>query len=198
VLAQTAGSAVVVGVGLNLWQSTPDFPPELRQTATSIALAIGGGMASPGSAGETVPSRRGSDGLTVYNEGGYVVSGAAPGRPAGDPRVRFAVPGDLEARRNGIAHLADLFNQRLTAAYAAFQNGGPGFARDALRNRFYLLNAEVVIRDRGVQVLDAAHGTVEVRGKAVDIGPLGELILETETGKEMIRSGHVDSCRWPE
>lgn len=38
ILAETAGNAVVVGLGLNLFQVAADFPPELRERASSLGL----------------------------------------------------------------------------------------------------------------------------------------------------------------
>ena len=38
ILAETAGNAVVVGLGLNLAQRAEDFPPELRERASSLGL----------------------------------------------------------------------------------------------------------------------------------------------------------------
>jgi len=41
ILCEAASSCVVVGIGVNVLQQREDFPPELRDTATSVRLATG-------------------------------------------------------------------------------------------------------------------------------------------------------------
>ena len=43
ILAERAGTAVVVGIGINVWQARADLPPDAA--ATSLALAAGAGVA---------------------------------------------------------------------------------------------------------------------------------------------------------
>jgi BirA family biotin operon repressor/biotin-[acetyl-CoA-carboxylase] ligase len=126
ILAETAGNAVVLGLGLNLAQRADDFPPELRERASSLRLE------------------------------GF------------DP-----VPTAETA--------ADAVNERLTAAYRAFQNGDRDFLREGLRARFLLRGARVSVAWPG--------GGAE--GIAVDLGPTGELILETAAGRHALVAGEV-------
>jgi BirA family biotin operon repressor/biotin-[acetyl-CoA-carboxylase] ligase len=46
ILAERAGTAVVVGIGINVWQARADLPP--GAAATSLALAAGAGATGPG------------------------------------------------------------------------------------------------------------------------------------------------------
>jgi BirA family biotin operon repressor/biotin-[acetyl-CoA-carboxylase] ligase len=46
ILAERAGTAVVVGIGINVWQARADLPP--GAIATSLALAAGAGTTGPG------------------------------------------------------------------------------------------------------------------------------------------------------
>jgi BirA family biotin operon repressor/biotin-[acetyl-CoA-carboxylase] ligase len=126
ILAETTGNAVVVGLGLNLAQQPEDFPPELRERASSLR------------------------------------------REGFDP-----VPTAESA--------AGAVNERLTAAYRAFQNGDRGFLREGLRARFLLRGARVRVAWPG--------GGAE--GIAVDLGPAGELILETAAGRRAVVAGEV-------
>lgn len=48
ILAERAGTAVVVGIGINVWQAGADLPPDVA--ATSLALATGGGGEATGAA----------------------------------------------------------------------------------------------------------------------------------------------------
>lgn len=126
VLAETAGSAVLVGLGLNLAQRASDFPPELRERASSLRL-------------------EGFDPLPTAEDAAAAV------------------------------------NERLTAAYRAFQNGRREFLREGLRARFLLWDAWV----RVVWPGGSAEGT------ATDLGPAGELILETPEGPQTLVTGDV-------
>lgn len=126
ILAETAGNAVVVGLGLNLALRAEDFPPELRERATSLRL-----------------------------EGFDPV-----------PTAEFA---------------AAAMNERLTAAYLAFQNGDRDFLREGLRARFLLRGARVRVTWPG----GGAEGT------AVDVGSAGELILKTAEGPRALVAGEV-------
>jgi BirA family biotin operon repressor/biotin-[acetyl-CoA-carboxylase] ligase len=46
ILAERSGTAVVVGIGINVWQARADLPPDAD--ATSVALAAGAGVTGPG------------------------------------------------------------------------------------------------------------------------------------------------------
>ena len=46
ILAERSGTAVVVGIGINVWQARADLPPDAA--ATSVALAAGAGVTGPG------------------------------------------------------------------------------------------------------------------------------------------------------
>lgn len=49
ILAERAGTAVVIGIGINVWQGQADLPPDAA--ATSLALAGGAGLAGAGGPG---------------------------------------------------------------------------------------------------------------------------------------------------
>lgn len=126
VLAETQGPAVVLGVGVNLRQSREDFPPDLRNTASSLAI-----------------------------------EGLAP-------------PPDARA-------LLLSWNERLTEAYAGFQNGGLARLREGIRGRALVLGRRVSIVEGGTQVT----------GRALEVGELGELLVETASGEVWVRNGEV-------
>lgn len=126
ILAETAGSAVVIGLGLNLGQLVEDFPPDLRERASSLR------------------------------------------REGFEP-----VPSAESAAR--------AVNDRLTAGYRAFQNDDRAFLREGLRQRFFLRDAHVCLAWPG--------GGAE--GVAVDLGPAGELILQTAEGPSAFVAGEV-------
>ncbi len=128
ILAETADSAVVIGLGLNTTSERDSFPPELRGKASSLRI-----------------------------------EGFSP-----VPDVRS---------------VAGAFNQGLTQAYDRFRRGDLGFLREGLLRRFML-------RDRRVRIQGAGG---EVEGVAVDLGELGELILETPSGRRSVISGEVVS-----
>ncbi|MEZ4652387.1 MAG: biotin--[acetyl-CoA-carboxylase] ligase [Candidatus Eisenbacteria bacterium] len=117
-------------------------------------------------------------------------SSPAPGLDAGAPSAAASsspAPG-LATRREVIAELAARFDQALGSAYRRFQAGERELLRSTLRGRFHLRDAEVEVRD----------GRVVHRGRAVDIGPLGELILEDESGRVTVRSGTVERYHRPD
>jgi BirA family biotin operon repressor/biotin-[acetyl-CoA-carboxylase] ligase len=126
ILAETAGAAVIVGLGLNLGQEAREFPPEVRNRASSLRL-----------------------------------EGFAP-VPAADSAARA-------------------LNERLTGAYRAFQNGDRAFLQAGLRERFFL-------RDARVRVAWPGGG---VEGTARDVGPAGEMILDTPEGRRLLVAGEV-------
>lgn len=80
-----------------------------------------------------------------------------------------------------VEQAAGSLNEHLTAAYARFQNGDRDHLHQALRARFLLRGARVSIRDF----------EVERQGIAEDVGPLGELLLRTESGVISLVSGSV-------
>jgi BirA family biotin operon repressor/biotin-[acetyl-CoA-carboxylase] ligase len=90
-------------------------------------------------------------------------------------------PEDRRGRRDAIAELAFRFDAQLESVYGRFQSGDDQFLREALLARFYLRGAEVEIED----------GRTIHRGTAVDIGPAGELILESKDHRLTVRSGTV-------
>jgi BirA family biotin operon repressor/biotin-[acetyl-CoA-carboxylase] ligase len=57
ILAERAGAAVVVGIGINVWQTRADLPP--GAAATSLALAAGAGTTgrAPGAGGQGLRER---------------------------------------------------------------------------------------------------------------------------------------------
>lgn len=128
VLAETCGSAVVIGLGVNLTHTWDDFSEVLRGTASSLAL-----------------------------EGGREIT----------PREWI-----------------DAFDGNFARLYESFQEGGlasSGRLREELIERFHL-------KDRDVTITSQSRS---VHGKAVDIGPEGELVLETEDGRQRIFGGEV-------
>jgi BirA family transcriptional regulator, biotin operon repressor / biotin---[acetyl-CoA-carboxylase] ligase len=87
------------------------------------------------------------------------------------------VPSPQEAARR--------FNQSLTGRYADFQNGRWEPLRRGLLERFHLRDAWVEIDSAGARI----------SGRAVDLGPRGELILRTEQGTRSVVSGEIISYR---
>lgn len=67
--------------------------------------------------------------------------------------------------------LAERLGEELAPLYAAFQ-GGAFVVREELRARFYLRGRDVAL----------GRGSDAVRGRAVDVGPEGELLVETAGG----------------
>jgi BirA family biotin operon repressor/biotin-[acetyl-CoA-carboxylase] ligase len=55
ILAERTGTAVVIGIGINVWQARADLPPDAA--ATSLALAAGAGAAGPADAGPGLRER---------------------------------------------------------------------------------------------------------------------------------------------
>jgi len=51
ILAERAGNAVVVGIGINVWQSRADLPPDAAATSLALEAAAGGLAAGPGDPG---------------------------------------------------------------------------------------------------------------------------------------------------
>ena len=80
------------------------------------------------------------------------------------------------------------FNRSLTAEYRDFQNGEDEFLRRGLRLRFYLRDAFVRL----------GGPSTRVSGIARDVGPGGELILDTPDGLCSLQSGELEEVRRPE
>ena len=51
ILAERTGTAVVVGIGINVWQSRADLPPDAAATSLALEAAAGGLAAGPGDPG---------------------------------------------------------------------------------------------------------------------------------------------------
>jgi len=51
ILAERTGSAVVVGIGINVWQGRADLPPDAAATSLALEAAAGGLAAGPGGPG---------------------------------------------------------------------------------------------------------------------------------------------------
>jgi BirA family transcriptional regulator, biotin operon repressor / biotin---[acetyl-CoA-carboxylase] ligase len=79
------------------------------------------------------------------------------------------------------------FNDRLTRMYASFHNGDRGFLQAGLRRRFMLRGA----------LLKLAVGDAWVEGTATDLGPLGELILQTAAGPRSLMAGEIVAMSAP-
>lgn len=77
--------------------------------------------------------------------------------------------------------MAEAFDRRLARSYRRFQDGDDAFLREGLCARFFLRGAGVVIEDEGTRSI----------GRAVDLGPAGELILEREGARRSVHSGTV-------
>jgi BirA family transcriptional regulator, biotin operon repressor / biotin---[acetyl-CoA-carboxylase] ligase len=129
ILAETAGNAVVVGIGINIGQLESDFPAEIRGSASSLRL-----------------------------------EGLEPVADTDEVALRF--------------------NDRLTREYSRFEDGDRAFLQAGLRERFFL---------RGARVRLEGH-VRPVEGVAVDIGPLGEIVLDTREGLRRFVSGEI--VRW--
>ena len=81
ILAERSGTAVVVGIGINVWQARADLPPDAA--ATSVALAAGAGVTGAGAA-------RAAAGRPAGRTGALVPGLAGPGEPGRRGRVRAA------------------------------------------------------------------------------------------------------------
>lgn len=90
-------------------------------------------------------------------------------------------PEDRAGRREVIATLAERFDERLEIAYTRVRSGDREFLRHALLARFLLRDAEIEIED----------GRTIHRGRAVDVGSAGELILDCGGARVVVRSGTV-------
>lgn len=106
------------------------------------------------------------------------------------------VPAELQGRASSLRMegfgsrpdpeaVARAFNRRLTPLYARLQRGDRDFLRDGLLRRFYLRDARVVLASAGARL----EGRLE--GIARDLGPGGELILETPDGSRTVVGGEV-------
>jgi BirA family biotin operon repressor/biotin-[acetyl-CoA-carboxylase] ligase len=51
ILAERTGTAVVIGIGINVWQGQADLPPDAAATSLALAAADGAGLAGPGRPG---------------------------------------------------------------------------------------------------------------------------------------------------
>jgi BirA family transcriptional regulator, biotin operon repressor / biotin---[acetyl-CoA-carboxylase] ligase len=51
ILAERTGTAVVIGIGINVWQGQADLPPDAAATSLALAAADGAGLAGPGGPG---------------------------------------------------------------------------------------------------------------------------------------------------
>jgi BirA family biotin operon repressor/biotin-[acetyl-CoA-carboxylase] ligase len=51
ILAERTGTAVVIGIGINVWQGQADLPPGAAATSLALAAADGAGLAGPGGPG---------------------------------------------------------------------------------------------------------------------------------------------------
>lgn len=131
VAAETPGR-VILGLGLNLIQREADFPPELRESATSLGM-------------------------------------------------EWAGPVD---RRRVLQVVLDQFARRL----ARFETQGPGGQHADLAQASILLGRRVGVGpESGTGSVREAHWT----GRVVELGPLGELILELEDAPGEVRRGRT-------
>jgi biotin-(acetyl-CoA carboxylase) ligase len=174
VLAQSVAGGLVFGLGINVWQAEGDFPPALRGRASSLFWE---GLLGPVSAVANGRAPAPSDPFATR---------APDAVRAGDrPGVHETSLGHAqearEIRRDPIARLATRLDARLEAAYRRFEKGDRELLRQGLRARFYLQDAEVEIED----------GRTVYRGRAIDLGPCGELILESAGTRIELHSGTV-------
>ena len=51
ILAERTGTAVVIGIGINVWQGQADLPPDAAATSLALAAADGAGLAGAGGPG---------------------------------------------------------------------------------------------------------------------------------------------------
>jgi BirA family biotin operon repressor/biotin-[acetyl-CoA-carboxylase] ligase len=128
ILAESGEGCVVVGIGVNLLPAREDFPPEIREHASSLRL-----------------------------EGFHPVPG------------RDAVLDELDAR--------------LERSFRRLLAGETGWLREGLRERFFL---------RGLRVGVGQPGSAALEGIARDLGPNGELLLETGAGLRTVVSGAIE------
>lgn len=205
-LAQSAGRgrsdhAWHSASGLGLWVSVvlrPDFEQEAWPALTSLAavaaaeaLAVG---APPGWLAELkwpndLFGRRGKlGGVLAETSGRAVILGL--GLDVGHDIADF--PPELQGsvsslRLEGFSPLPSLrellleFDHRFARGYDAFRLGDRDWLRSELLARSRTVGRNVRVRE----------GEMMLEGRAVDLGPLGELILETTQGLRAVRGGEL-------
>lgn len=146
----------MLGMGVNLLQRPVDFPAELRETATSIAI-------------EAAEAE-----LAI--------------------RVPDAAPAPLPSRAVLLASWLAAF----AARYELFESGGPAVHLEELRSPSLLMGCSVEIAaPRGEGETTPATPGASLRGRVVDFGPVGELVLECETagprgpGRFLVSGGEI-------
>ncbi len=187
--------------GLGLWVSLilrPEFEQEAWPALTSLAaiaaaeaLSIG---APPGWLAELkwpndLFGRRGKLGGVLAETTGHAVIlglGLDIGHSSEDfpPELQGSVS---SLRLEGFSPLPSLrelllaFDDRFARGYDAFGRGDRDWLRSGLLARSHTIGRHVRVRE----------GDAVVEGVAIDLGPLGELILETTHGVRAMRGGEL-------
>jgi len=192
--------------GQGLWMSfilRPKSDPSLWPALTAL-IALSTGEAIETLAGSRCPWKasikwpndvfglRGKlAGILAESSGGAVVAGLGVNVAQSEEDFSPEIRGRASSLRlEGFAPLPDpgelahRFNDRLSRAYVRFEAGDRSFLREGLRERFFL---------RGTRVRIEGF-TTPLEGVAVDIGTLGELLLETAEGLRTVSGGEV--VRW--
>ncbi len=186
-----------------------------RKLAGVLAEALAGtGAATESGAATGTGAATGSGAATgtgaATGSGAATESGAATGTGAGGLIVlglginvaqsRDDFPPDLRGRAISVAELAGRSVDRtellaailasLADRWAAFERGGPGTLRPALREASLLMGRRVVIGPTG-EAAPADRRQVRA-GRVVDLGPVGELRIRDDDGAaHTIASGYV-------
>lgn len=159
---------VVLGIGLNVNQTVAEFPPELRETATSVRLAIGaeGGSSEGGSSEGCASAAGASEGRARAG----VISHGGTSEAGGPPVARLP--------------LLQAILSRIEVRYDQFLAGGWPELLSAWRELSVTLG-------RPVRVLPVAGGPAW-EGTAVDVDPEGALLVRRPDGTvECVVAGEV-------
>lgn len=163
---------VVLGIGLNVNQTLAEFPPELRETATSLRLALGAGAGAGASEGDS--------------NGG----GASEGDSSGDA-ANGGGASEERATEGGLTHLPlarlpllQAILARLEVRYDQFLAGGWPDLLAAWRDLSLTLG-------QSVRVIPVSGGA-PWEGTAVDVDEEGALLVRRPDGTtERVIAGEV-------
>jgi BirA family biotin operon repressor/biotin-[acetyl-CoA-carboxylase] ligase len=171
ILAERAGSAVVVGLGINVWQGRADLPAGVDATSLVLEAAAGG----------TRPSPRG----TRPSPGG---TGPSPGGTGPSPRGTEPPPGSPGLR---VRLLAELLS-RLSRWYLAWRDqASPGDADACGLRQEYMRRCATL----GRAVTVTMPGAEPVSGTATGVDWAGRLEVRTARGLVRVTAGDVVHVR---
>lgn len=166
ILAERAGTAVVVGIGVNVWQARADLPPDAA--ATSLALAAGAGATGPAV---------GATGLAA-GAGGPAVGAGGSAVGAGGAGLRERL----------LAGLLDELGRR----YESWRDqASPGDADACGLRQEYVRRCATLGRNVAVTM----PGTAPVTGTATGVDAAGRLEVRTTGGLVAVTAGDVVHVR---